>query len=72
MPVREKIFIVATAFWGAAAGLLVARFALGASGTQRAEEIAFIGFFVTFGAYIWLRMKEDNSKARRAAMKDDR
>ncbi len=54
---KEKSYLVAVGFAGAGFALLAAKYLFGATGTDTPENIAFLGFVVSFGTHIFLRLK---------------
>jgi hypothetical protein len=60
--VIEKWCFAAIAFFGAAAGLLVAKYLFGATGVDAAEGLFFGGFVISFGIHVALRLKRDVPK----------
>ena len=57
----DKLYLIAVGFAGATLGLLVAKYGFGASGVDRPETVAWVGFVLSFGAYITLRMRRDRT-----------
>lgn len=57
--IKDKFYLAAVGFAGAALGLLIAGYAFGATGTDWPETIAWAGFVITFGSHLMLRNKAE-------------